>query len=102
MYGLDNARTGLGLAQERLTAADLDANLVCADMTAIPWADELFDVVIAIQVIYHNLIEGIRLTIEEIHRVLKATGWLFVTVSICKPPGPMRFRSGVEIESVLW
>ena len=98
MYGLDNARTGLCLAQERLASNGLDAELVCADMTAIPWSNEFFDAVVGTQVIYHNPIEGIRLTIEEIQRVLKTAGWLFATVSTCKPPGPIRFRSGVEIE----
>ena len=98
LYGLDNARTGLCLAQDRLTREGLDAELVCADMTAIPWPEEYFDAVIGIQVIYHNPIDGIRRTIMEIHRVLKPAGWFFVTVSTCKPPGPIRFRSGVEIE----
>jgi len=98
MYGLDNAPTGLHLAKERLGGAGLDAGLVCADMVAIPWPDGFFDAVVAIQVIYHNPIEGIRRTISEIHRVLKPAGWLFVTISTCKPPGPIRFRSGVEIE----
>jgi SAM-dependent methyltransferase len=98
MYGLDNAHTGLYLAKERLEQAGLNAELVCADMTAIPWHDEFFDAVIGIQVIYHNPIEGIRRTIVEIHRVLKTAGSLYVNVSTCKPPGPIRFRSGVEIE----
>ncbi|UCB43446.1 MAG: methyltransferase domain-containing protein [Dehalococcoidales bacterium] len=98
IYGLDNARTGLCLAQERLAQVGLATELVCADMTAIPWHDEFFGAVIVIQVIYHNPIEGIRRTIEEIHRVLKPGGWLFVTVSTCKPLGPMRYYSGVEIE----
>jgi len=98
MYGLDNSPTGLRLAQERPAMEGLDTELACADMTAIPWPDEFFDTVIGIQVIYHNLIEGIRRTIMEIHRVLKPAGWLFVTVSTCKPPGLIRFRSGVEIE----
>jgi len=98
MYGLDNARTGLRLAQERLTKEALSAELVCADMTAIPLSDSSFDAIVGMQVIYHNPIDGIRRTILEIHRVLKPAGWFFVTVSTCKPPGPIRFRSGVEIE----
>jgi ubiquinone/menaquinone biosynthesis C-methylase UbiE len=81
MYGLDNARTGLRLAQERLTKEALSAELVCADMTAIPLSDSSFDAIVGMQVIYHNPIEGIRRTIMEIHRVLKSTGWFFVTIS---------------------
>ena len=98
VYGLDNASTGLDLAKERLGREGLDTELACADMTAIPWSNEFFDAVIVIQVIYHNPIEGIRRTIEEIYRVLKPAGWVFVTVSTCKPLGPMRFHRGVEIE----
>jgi len=98
VYGLDNARTGLCLAHERLAKEGLYTELVCADMTAIPWPEEFFDAVIGIQVIYHNPIEGIRRTIREIYRVLKPAGSFYVNVSTCKPPGPIRFRSGVEIE----
>ncbi|HEY40346.1 MAG TPA: class I SAM-dependent methyltransferase [Dehalococcoidia bacterium] len=96
--GLDYAPSALYLAGEWLTGENLSAELVCADMTGIPWRDEQFDAVISCLVINHNPVERIRRTIEEIYRVLKSGGWLFVVVSTCKPIGPMRYHSGIEIE----
>ena len=98
MFGIDYAPSALHLANLWLTDDNLSAGLVCADMTAIPWRDELFDAIISFLVINHNPVERIRLTIEEIHRVLKPGGWLFVTISTCKPMGTMRYYSGIEIE----
>lgn len=96
--GLDYAPSALHLADKWLASDNLSAELVCADMTAIPWPEESFDAVISFLVINHNPIERIRRTIMEIHRVLKSGGWLFVAVSTCKPLGPMRYHSGIEIE----
>jgi SAM-dependent methyltransferase len=96
--GLDYAPTGLYLAGEWLSGDGLSAGLVCADMMAIPWTNEVFDAVISFLVINHNPVGRIQRTIGEIDRVLKSGGWLFVTVSTCKPVGPMRYRSGIEIE----
>jgi SAM-dependent methyltransferase len=98
MYGIDYAPSALYLANVWLTADNLSAELVCADMTSIPWRDELFDAAISFLVINHNPAERIRQTIAEIHRVLKSDGWLFVAISTCKPIGPMRYNSGIEIE----
>jgi SAM-dependent methyltransferase len=96
--GLDYAPSALYLAGEWLASDNLSAELVCADMTAIPWPDAFFDAVISFLVVNHNPVEGIQQTIEEVYRVLKSRGWIFMTVSTCKPLGPMRYHSGIEIE----
>jgi SAM-dependent methyltransferase len=98
MFGIDYAPSALYLAKLWIAGDNLSAGLVCADMTGIPWRDELFDAVISFLVINHNPVERIRRTIGEIYRVLKPGGWLFVTVSTCKPLGPMRYHSGIKIE----
>ena len=98
LSGLDYAPTALRLAGEWLAGDNLYADLVVADMTGIPWRDELFDAVISCSVINHNPVGRIQQTIEEIHRVLKSSGWLFVAVGTCKPLGPMKYHSVVEIE----
>lgn len=98
MFGLNYAPSGLHLAGKWLANDNLPAELVCAYITSIPWQDELFDAVISFLVINHNPVERIRRTIEEIHRVPKASGWLFIAVSTCKPLGPMRYHRGIEIE----
>ena len=98
MCGLDYAPTALQLAEDELARESLDVELICSDMTTIPWPDESFDAVVCVDAIQHNLVEGIRRTINEMHRVLKSGGWLFITVGTCQPIGPIIFRNGFEIE----
>jgi ubiquinone/menaquinone biosynthesis C-methylase UbiE len=79
--GFDYAPTALRRAREWLTKENLDAQLFCADMRAIPCADAIFDAVICIAVINHSRIKGIRKTIQEIQRLLHPEGWLFLVVA---------------------
>jgi len=88
MAGLDSAPTALKLAEGFLAKEGLSAELVCADMTALPYDDASFDAVISVKVINHQDIDGIRKTIGEIHRVLRRGGWLFVVVASYAPGEP--------------
>jgi SAM-dependent methyltransferase len=81
MAGLDAAPTGLTLAEGFLAAAGQKADLVCADIAEIPFADGSFDAVICVQVINHQDIDGIRRTVADIRRVLRPEGRLFLTVA---------------------
>ncbi len=81
MVGLDAAPTGLKLAEGFLAEAGQKAELVRADIAAIPLADGSFDAVICVQVINHQDIDDIRRTVAEILRVLRSSGWLFLTVA---------------------
>ena len=96
--GLDYAPTALRLAGKWLAERRLSAEMACADMTAIPFRSGSFDAVISFQVINHGTLDDIRRTTGEIHRILRDDGWLFVMVGGCRPPGPLRFRNGHEIE----
>jgi len=98
MYGLDYAPTALRLAKHWLAEEGVSAEFVCTDMTKMPWADQFFDAVICFQTINHNIIEGIRKTVREIYRVLKQSGWLFVTIGTYIPSEPFLFYSGIEVE----
>lgn len=96
MHGLDNAPTGIRLAEEWLAKESLHADLACCDMGTIPYSEEFFDAIICVQVINHDRIEGIRRTISEIYRVLRPGGWLFLTVTIARPTQPP--ENSVEVE----
>jgi SAM-dependent methyltransferase len=100
VFGLDNAPTAIRLASKWLEKENLTANLVCSDMSTIPWYDESFDAIISIYVINHHRLEGIRCTIREIFRVLKPGGWIFVIVGTSRPkPGKIRPKGEwVELE----
>jgi len=98
MYGLDIAPTGLRRAEEWLAREGLSAELVPSDMTDILWPDDFFDAAICIQVINHHRIDEIRHTVQEIRRVLRAEGYLFVTVGTDRHPPRPGAPESVEVE----
>jgi SAM-dependent methyltransferase len=83
--------------QEENLVADLKEHLM---ERPFPYDDDFFDAVISIQVIHHNLMKHIKMTVSEIERVLKSGGVLFVTFPVFHP-GPVEEERDwklVEIE----
>src|SRR5579885_75306 len=73
---------GLDLATEALTLArrhSLDG-LVRSSVTALPFADGTFDLVLSFDVIYHLWVGDDRLAVKELARVLKPGGYLLIRV----------------------
>ncbi len=73
---------GLDLAPEALTLArrhSLDG-LVRGSVTALPFADGTFDLVLSFDVIYHLWVGDDRLAVKELARVLKPGGYLLIRV----------------------
>ena len=87
VFGLDNSPKGLQFTKEWLNREGLCANLLLGDMAKkLPYSDDCFDAIIAVQVIHHARIAVIRLLIREMWRILKRDGVLFVTVPMLKNP----------------
>jgi SAM-dependent methyltransferase len=81
VYGIDSAAVGLTLTQRRLEEAGLTAHLVQGGIfAALPFADAFFDVIISVQVIHHARLAQIIALVDEMARILKTGGLLFVTV----------------------
>jgi SAM-dependent methyltransferase len=84
--GFDSSETALELAKKWLEEESLEADIRHSRMEEpFPYADGEFDAVISIQVIHHNLIQDILTTLNEIERVLKIGGYIFITVPILGP-----------------
>jgi tellurite methyltransferase len=77
--GMDYSERGLQHSSNWLAREGLDANLTRADMTALPYANNSFDALISIHVIFHNPIALLRKTICEIYRVLRPGGMALLT-----------------------
>jgi len=93
--GLDESPQGIALTRQALAAEGLTAHLDAGNMLrGLPYPDETFDAVISIQVIHHGTRAAIGGVIEEITRVLKPGGLVFVTVAARRTQGT-QFR---EIE----
>jgi SAM-dependent methyltransferase len=73
VYGMDVADEALKICRER----GLDC-VSLADVTALPYADESFDTVVAIDVLEH--IDDESAALREVNRVLKPGATLIVTV----------------------
>jgi tellurite methyltransferase len=81
VFGLDHSPEGIKVTREWLTEEGLAADLQLHSMTQnLPYADGFFDAVISVQVIHHADMATIRKIVQEISRVLKRGGFLFVTV----------------------
>ena len=88
VLGVDISPTALGLTQAWLREQGHDASLILADTRQpLPFRDRCLDGVLSTQVIHHALLAGVRMAIDEIHRVLVRGGLAFVTVSGRRDPG---------------
>lgn len=81
VYGVDSAPTGIALTRQQLEEAGLSAHLSqCNIFEGLPFADAFFDAILSVQVIHHALLSQIHVLAEEMIRVLKPHGLIFVTV----------------------
>lgn len=67
-----------------------------ADMRELPFFDNSFDAVISIQTIFHGCLRDIRKTINEILRVTKKSGLIFLTL---QPIKGNEYRMGKKLET---
>ena len=88
VFGLDNSPVGIEATRQWLANEGLAADLQLQNMTEeLPYRDAFFDAVISVQVIHHADVATIIKVIQEITRVLKKGGFLFVTVPKLKNQG---------------
>lgn len=81
VYGLDSSAQGLDLTKTWLAETNLNADLTKHDIfERLPYQNNFFDAVISVQVIHHGTLDRIRALIQEMTRVLKPNGLVFVTV----------------------
>jgi SAM-dependent methyltransferase len=94
VIGVDISPTALSLTNAWLREEGHRAALALADTRQpLPFREGSLDAVLSTQVIHHALLEGVRVAIAEIWRILAPGGLAFVTVS-------GRRDSGVEFEEV--
>ena len=79
LHGVDISEAMLQQARRRLDAQDIDVTLRRADLSALPYPDDAFDVVLAGHVIEHA--PDPRLALAEIYRVLKPGGVLICSIT---------------------
>ncbi|MFW9969486.1 MAG: class I SAM-dependent methyltransferase [Candidatus Odinarchaeota archaeon] len=81
IYGFDASPKAISIAKEWLADENLNVEIKLHSMQEkFPYENNFFDAVISIQVIHHNKIKEIIKTVNEIERVLKIGGLIFITV----------------------
>ncbi len=81
VHASDIAADGLRETQRRLRLGGVDGAVLRSDMTAVPYADAVFDAAIAVNVIYHGYRADVETCLAEVRRVLKPSGLFFVTLN---------------------
>ncbi len=85
VYGMDNSPQAIQSAQKWLHEEGLTADLKYGDITEpFPYPDAFFDALISVQVINHGDNATVKRIAQEIARVLKPGGLLFITVATLK------------------
>jgi len=85
IYGLDGSPNGLEIAKNWLNKENLSSELTCQKIEQkLPYKDGFFDAVVSIQVIHHNLMKDILFTVNEIERILRKEGFIFLTFPLPK------------------
>ncbi|MFX0058690.1 MAG: class I SAM-dependent methyltransferase [Candidatus Hodarchaeota archaeon] len=80
LYGVDAAPKGLEIAKKWLEEENQCAELLLHRIEEnLPFEDNFFDAVVSIQVIHHNFLEKIIMTIKVIERILRKGGIIFIT-----------------------
>ena len=81
VHGIDIAKEGIKITKEWLKKEKLRANFKVGSIyKKLLYRDNFFDAVISTNTIHHAKIKDIRKAIQEIERVLKPKGLIFITV----------------------
>ena len=96
VYALDISLEGVELTIQWLADNDLHADLHLAEITALPFPDCFFDVILSVSVLHHNTMSTIQSAIAEIKRVLR-TGGLFFASECAK--GDYQDGRGEKVEN---
>jgi len=81
VHGFDFSESAVSRIEERLAGVEYDADLRVADFSeTFPYEDESFDAALAFRSIHHTDLDTITHAVEEIYRVLKQSGLVYVQV----------------------
>jgi len=80
VYGIDVAPVGLRITKDWLKQEGLNAKLKLGSfLKKLPYKNNFFGAIVAVQAISHGRIENIRKLIKEMERILKPNGLIFIT-----------------------
>ncbi len=94
--GIDISHTGLRHARERLQNNGATYGLALASMTALPFAEQSFDVVVSYGCFNYGYARDMKRAISEVRRILTTNGRSFIVLRTTRD---YRYGKGRELES---
>jgi len=94
-YGIEPTRSGVSHCEKWLEAEGLHADIRMGKMTELPYENSFFDFVLSWNVIYHGTMNQLKKALEEIHRVTRRGGMIYITLNSTRNK---HYGQGTEIE----
>lgn len=94
-HGIEPTSSGFAYCEEWLKAEGLHADIRTGEMTELPYGDGFFDFVLSWNVIYHGTLSRLRKALEEIRRVARKGGLVYLTMNSTRNK---HYGQGTEIE----
>ncbi len=94
-HGIEPTSSGFAYCEEWLEAEGLHADIRTGEMTELPYGDGFFDFVLSWNVIYHGTLSRLRKALEEIRRVARKGGLVYLTMNSTRNK---HYGQGTEIE----
>jgi len=94
-YGIDISTKAVESAKENLNEKQMKVNISLGDSTNLQFEDNFFDIIISHGVLDHMLFSDAKKSIAEMKRVVKAGGFIFLTLISDQD---CQFKNGEEVE----
>lgn len=94
-HGIEPTSSGFAYCEEWLKAEGLHADIRTGEMTELPYGDGFFDFVLSWNVIYHGTLSRLRKALEEIRKVARKGGLVYLTMNSTRNK---HYGQGTEIE----
>jgi len=95
VYGCDLSPVAVEIARTRMQKVPTSANFQVADLTRLPYPDNLFAAIVCVHVLPYHLAIDIARSVQELQRVLRPNGWLYFDLL---DHDDAEYRCGQELE----
>ncbi|HUS82376.1 MAG TPA: class I SAM-dependent methyltransferase [Dehalococcoidia bacterium] len=97
VWGCDVSPTAVAACHLALTGSGLPAGVLRAEMTALPFRENVFDAVVAWDVVFHTTVKGISRTVSGVHHSLRDDGLFLLTLNSTESTDRQRARDGLAL-----
>jgi SAM-dependent methyltransferase len=97
VWGCDVSPTAVAACRRALAGSGLSAGVLRAEMTALPFGENVFDATIAWDVIFHSTVKGILRTVGGVRHSLRDDGLFLVTFNSTESTNRQNARDALAL-----